>query len=215
VPKLRVHSIAVSLDGFMAGPDQDLEHPMGVGGERLHPWVFDTRFGRRMIGQDGGTTGTDNEFLERGDANIGATIIGRNMFGPVRGAWPDDAWRGLWGDDPPYHVPVFVLTHHPRAPIKMAGGTTFHFVTDGILNALERAMKAANGLDVRVGGGVSTIRQYLTARLVDEMHLAISPILLGAGESLFSGIDMPSLGYQCVEHVATPNATHVVIKKVK
>ncbi len=166
-----------------------------------------------MYGQDGGTTGVDDDFAARGFANVGAWIMGRNMFGPVRGDWPDESWKGWWGDNPPYHCPVFVLTHHPRAPITMEGGTTFHFVTDGIHAALKRALEAANGRDVRVGGGVATIRQYLQAGLIDEMHLAVSPVLLGAGENLFAGLDLPKLGYQRSEHVSTPSATHVVLTK--
>lgn len=179
----------------------------------LHRWVFTTPTFQKMLGKDGGTPGIDEDFAARGFANLGAWILGRNMFGPVRGPWLDDNWKGWWGDNPPYHVPVFVLTDHPRASIEMSGGTTFHFVTDGIHAALERAVAAANGKDVRLGGGVSTIRQYLRAGLVDEMHLAVSPILLGAGENLFEGIDAPKLGYQCNEGVSSPNATHFVIKK--
>jgi dihydrofolate reductase len=195
--KLRVHGFAISLDGYGAGPDQGLDNPLGVGGIALHEWVFPTRTFRQMSGQDGGTTGIDDEFAVRGFANIGAWIMGRNMFGPVRGPWPDDTWRGWWGDNPPYHVPVFVLTNHPRASITMDGGTTFHFVTDGVDAALKRATEAAN---LRVG-------------LIDEMHLAVAPILLGSGEHLFAGIDTPKLGYQRTEHVATPNATHVVLTR--
>jgi dihydrofolate reductase len=211
--KLRVHGFSVSLDGYGAGPNQDLDNPLGVGGRALHEWAFATRTFQRMHGGDGGSTGTDDEFAARGFRNIGAWILGRNMFGPVRGPWPDENWKGWWGDDPPYHTPVFVLTNHPRASLAMRGGTTFHFVTDGIHAALERARHAANGQDVRLGGGVATIRQYLCARLVDEMHLAISPVLLGFGEHLLAGIDAPQLGYECTEHVSTPNATHVVITK--
>jgi dihydrofolate reductase len=213
MPKLCVRSFSLSLDGYGAGPDQDLDNPLGVGGGALHEWAFATRTFRRMFGGTGGTTGIDEDFAARGFANIGAWILGRNMFGPVRGPWPDDAWKGWWGDNPPYHMPVFVLTHHPRASIIMSGGTTFHFITDGIHAALERAVDAAHGQDIRLGGGVATIRQYLRAALVDEMHLAISPVLLGSGESLLEGIDLPKLGYQRTEHVPTPNATHVVITK--
>jgi dihydrofolate reductase len=213
--KLRVESFTISLDGFGAGPDQDLDHPMGVGGNALHKWAFTTQTFQHMFGNDGGATGTDDDFAIRGFTNIGAWILGRNMFGPIRGPWPDENWKGWWGNNPPYHVPVFVLTNHPRESFTMEGGTTFHFVTDGITSGLERAMKAANGMDVRLGGGVSTLRQYLSARLVDEMHLAVSPVLLCTGENLFAGIDLPSLGDQCVEQVATANATHVVIKKAK
>jgi len=212
--KLRVESFAISVDGFGAGPDQSLENPLGVGGGALHEWAFATRtFQKQVFGGEGGETGVDDDFAARGFRNVGAWILGRNMFGPARGPWPDDQWKGWWGDNPPYHVPVFVLTHHAREPIPMAGGTTFHFVTDGIHRALERARDAAKGLDIRIGGGVATIRQYLRAGLVDEMHIAISPVFLGAGESLFAGIDMPALGYRCVEHVGTPRATHVVLKK--
>ncbi len=211
--KLRVNCFAVSIDGFGAGPEQTLENPMGVGGMALHEWVFSTRMVQRMhFGNAGGATGVDNDFAERGFENVGAWILGRNMFGPVRGAWPDDKWKGWWGDDPPYHVPVFVLTHYPRASIEMKGGTTFHFVTEGIDVALARAREAANGKDVRLGGGTATVREYLRARLIDELHLAISPVLLGRGESLFAGIDLPKLGYRRTEHVATPAATHVVFR---
>jgi len=211
--KLRVHCFSISLDGYGAGADQSLDNPLGVGGKALHEWVVATRTFRRMSGQDGGSTGIDDEFTARSFANVGAWILGRNMFGPIRGPWSDDAWKGWWGDSPPYHTPVFVLTNHPRAPISMQGGTTFHFVTDGIHAALKRAAEAANGQDVRLGGGVATIQQYLRAGRVDEMHLAIAPILLGAGEQLLAGIDAPKLGYQCVEHVPTPNVTHVVLAK--
>jgi dihydrofolate reductase len=212
--KLRVASFAISVDGFGAGPDQSLDNPLGVGGVALHEWAFATRtLQKRVLGAEAGETGIDDDFAARGFRNIGAWILGRNMFGPVRGPWPDDQWKGWWGDNPPYHVPVFVLTHHARESIPMAGGTTFHFVTDGIHRALERARDAANGLDVRVGGGVATIRQYLRAGLIDEMHIAISPVFLGSGESLFAGIDMPAFGYRCVEHVGTQRATHVVLKK--
>jgi dihydrofolate reductase len=213
MPKLRVHGFSISLDGYGAGPNQDVDNPLGVGGAALHQWAFATRTFRRMFGADGGSTGTDDEFAARGFANIGAWILGRNMFGPVRGPWPDESWKGWWGDDPPYHVPVFVLTHHPRASFAMSGGTTFHFVTNGIHAALERALEAAGGRDVRLGGGVATIRQYLSAELIDEMHLAVAPVLLGAGEHLFAGLDAPKLGYECVENVSTPKATHVVIAR--
>jgi dihydrofolate reductase len=213
--RLRVESFSISLDGFGAGPNQSLEHPLGVGGHALHKWAFTTRTFQQMFGNDGGATGVDNDFAVRGFTNVGAWILGRNMFGPIRGPWPDENWKGWWGNNPPYHTQVFVLTNHPRESFTMEGDTTFHFVTDGIRSALEGATKAAKGLDVRLGGGVSTIRQYLSARLVDEMHIAISPVLLGAGESLFAGIDVPSLGYQCVEQVATSHATHVIIKRVK
>jgi len=215
MPKVRVESFSISIDGFGAGPNQDLANPLGTGGRKLHEWAFTTRTFQRMFGNEGGAMGIDDDFAARGFSNIGAWILGRNMFGPVRGPWPDENWRGWWGDDPPYHVPVFVLTHHPRKSIIMSGGTTFHFVTDGISNALLRARDAAGGRDVRVGGGVATIRQFLRDGLIDEMHLAVAPMLLGSGEHLFSGIDLPSLGYQCVEHAATPNATHVVFRKTR
>ena len=215
MPKLRVHGFSISLDGYGAGPNQAVNNPLGVGGGALHEWAFATRTFRHMFGAEGGSTGTDDEFAARGFRNIGAWILGRNMFGPVRGPWPDEDWKGWWGDNPPYHVRVFVLTHHPRASFTMSGGTTFHFVTDGIHNALERAIDAAGDQDVRLGGGVATIQQYLSAGLIDEMHLAMAPVLLGAGEHLLAGIDAPQLGYECAEHVATRNATHVVIAKRK
>jgi dihydrofolate reductase len=211
--RLRVQSFSISIDGFGAGPNQSLEHPMGIGGMSLHEWAFATRTFRQMFGSEGGSTGVDDEFARRGFANLGAWILGRNMFGPVRGPWPDDQWRGWWGDEPPYHVPVFVLTHHARPSIEMKGGTIFHFVTDGIHAALERAREAAGGKDVRLGGGVATIRAYLRAHLIDELHLAVSPVLLGSGEALFAGIDLPSLGFRVSEHVATPLATHVVLTR--
>jgi dihydrofolate reductase len=210
--KLKVQCFSVSLDGYGAGPNQSLQHPLGERGMELHQWFLGTRTFQRMLGDETkGADGPDEDFAARGFENIGAWILGRNMFGPVRGPWPDDSWKGWWGDEPPYHVPVFVLTHHARAPLEMKGGTTFYFVTDGIEAALDRARRAAGGKDVRLGGGVSTIRQYLTAGLVDEMHLAIAPVLLGAGEALFTGIDLPALGFRCTEHVPTQAATHVVL----
>jgi dihydrofolate reductase len=216
MPKLRVQSFSISLDGYGAGPGQSLENPMGVGGMALHQWVFPTRTLQKMLfGKEGGTTGPDDDFAARGIANLGAWILGRNMFGPVRGPWPDDTWKGWWGDNPPYHVPVFVLTNHPRASITMAGGTTFHFVTDGIEAALKRATEAAGGKDIRLGGGVATIREYLNAGLIDEMHLAISPVLLGVGEHLLGGIDLTRQGFECTEHVPTASATHVVLTRRK
>jgi dihydrofolate reductase len=211
--KLRVHAFTISLDGYGAGVLQSLENPLGVGGMSLHPWMIGTRTFQKMIGNEGGATGVDDDFAARGLANVGAWILGRNMFGPVRSAWPDETWKGWWGANPPYHTPVFVLTHYGRPSIAMEGGTTFHFVTGGILEALKRATDAAEGEDVRLGGGVSTIRQYLRERLVDEMHLAISPVLLGSGEHLLGGIDLLTLGYECAEHVPTAQATHVVLRK--
>jgi dihydrofolate reductase len=211
--KLRVHCFGLSIDGFGAGPNQDLENPLGVGGEDLHQWFFPTRVFRAMTGQADGTTGVDNDFAQRGFDGIGAWIMGRNMFGPIRGDWPDDGWKGWWGENPPYHTPAFVLTHHPRPSIQMEGGTTFHFVTDGIHAALERAREAAGGKDVRIGGGAATVRQYLQAGLVDELHVAIAPVVLGGGESLFMGIDLLKLGYRLAEHVTTPAATHVVLTR--
>jgi dihydrofolate reductase len=211
--RLRVHSFGISIDGYGAGPTQDLANPLGVGGTALHEWFFATRTFQRMHGPDGGATGIDDDFAARGFDNVGAWILGRNMFGPVRGPWPDDTWKGWWGDNPPYHTPVFVLTNHPRPSITMEGGTVFHFVTDGIMSALNRAIEAAQGQDIRLGGGVVTIRQYLQAGLIDEMHLAISPVLLGSGEHLLAGIDAAKLGYRCTEHVATANATHVVLTR--
>ena len=212
-PRLRVHAFAISVDGYGAGPDQSLENPLGVGGVGLHEWAFATRTFRQMFGQEGGATGIDDRFAARGFQDIGAWILGRNMFGPIRGPWPDESWRGWWGDNPPYHVPVFVLTHHPRAPIVMAGGTIFHFVTDGIEAALSRAIEAAAGKDIRLGGGVATIREYLVAGLVDEMQLAIAPVLLGSGEHLFAGLDMKRLGYAPTEHIAGEKATHIVLTR--
>jgi dihydrofolate reductase len=213
VTRLRIHCFSVSADGFAAGPDQSLQNPMGVGGMALHEWVFPTRTFCRMLGKEGGSTGVDEQFAARGFEGIGAWILGRHMFTPSRGAWPDDGWRGWWGDEPPYHCPVFVLTHHPRAPIEMQGGTTFHFVTDGLHDALERARAASGGRDVRLGGGASTVRQALEARLVDEMHLAISPVVLGRGEPLFAGLDLPALGYERTQHVLTDAAMHLVFGK--
>ena len=211
--KLRVNSFSVSLDGYGAGTSQSVQNPLGIGGENLHHWVLGTRTFRQLFGNEGGSTGVDDDFARRGFANVGAWILGRNMFGPVRGAWPDDSWKGWWGDEPPYHCEVFVLTHHPRKSFAMQGGTTFHFVTGGIEEALTRARKAAAGKDVRLGGGVATIRQYLSARLIDELHLAFAPVLLGTGESLFGDIDLHALGYELTERVATPDATHVVLAK--
>jgi dihydrofolate reductase len=212
--KLRVESFTISLDGFGAGPRQDLNNPLGVGGTDLHGWAIPTRtFQKKVFGGDGGEGGIDEDFAARGFQNVGAWIMGRNMFGPIRGPWPDENWRGWWGDRPVYQVPVFVLTNHARPPLVMDGGTTFHFVTEGIAVALERARAAAAGKDVRLGGGVSVIRQYLSQRLVDEMHIAIAPVLLGAGERLFDGIDLRALGYACTTHVGSPRATHIVLSR--
>ena len=211
--KLRVNCFGVSADGFGSGLNQSLQNPIGEGGMALHEWAFKTRTFQKMFGNEGGATGSDDDFAAHGFANVGAWILGRNMFGPVRGPWPDDSWKGWWGTNPPYHVPVFVLTHHPRASITMEGGTTFHFVTDGIHAALERARDAGQGRDVRVGGGVETIRQYLRAGLVDEMHLVMAPAVLGRGEALLAGIDLPALGFERSEYVGTPNAMHLVLTK--
>jgi dihydrofolate reductase len=209
--RVRVESFSISLDGYGAGPDQSRENPLGVGGADLHEWAIPTRtFQRVLFGADSGTSGVDEEFAARGFHNIGAWILGRNMFGPIRGPWPDASWRGWWGDKPPYHVPVFVLTHHARESLPMEGGTTFHFVTGGIREALDRARRAANGKDVRIGGGVSVIQQYLREGLIDEMHVAIAPCVLGAGERLFEGVDLKALGYRCAQHVPSEKATHVV-----
>lgn len=211
--RLRVQSFTISLDGLGAGPDQDVDTPLGRGGERLHGWFLPTRTFQRTHGDGDGTTGIDDDFAARGFDNLGAWIMGRNMFGPVRGPWPDGSWRGWWGPNPPYHVPVFVLTHHARDPLEMEGGTTFHFVTDGIESALEQAREAAGGRDIRIGGGVDTVRQYLVAGHIDDMHIAVSPVLLGSGEALLHGLDLPALGYEVTAHVASEAATHVVISK--
>src|SRR5215813_5901482 len=212
--KLVVRCFSVSADGYGAGPAQDIDNPTGVGGMKLHEWVLPTQFFQKMLfGKDGGTTGPDNDFAARGFENIGAWILGRNMFGPVRGLWPDESWKGWWGDEPPYHCDVFVLTHHPRAPLRMAGGTEFRFITDGIHAALEQASAAAGGRDVRVGGGVSTVRQYLQAGLIDELHLAMRPVLLGSGEHLLHGIDLRALGYECTKSVAGERATHLFLRR--
>jgi len=212
--KLRVESFTVSLDGFGAGPDQDLNHPLGVGGTALHGWALSTRtFQKHLFGNDGGAEGLDEDFAARGFQNIGAWILGRNKFGPVRGPWPDENWRGWWGESPVYHVPVFVLTHHARAPLVMQGGTTFHFVTEGIGAALAQAREAAGGRDVRVGGGANVIQQYLRQRLIDEMHIAIAPVLLGSGERLLEGVNLPALGYACTRCEHSELATHVVIAR--
>ncbi|WP_114240221.1 dihydrofolate reductase family protein [Dyella sp. C9] len=211
--KLRVQSFALSLDGYGAGLHQDLHNPIGVRGLELMDWFFNTRAWREMHGQEGGDTGIDHRMAMQGFDGIGAWILGRNMFGPVRGPWPDEQWKGWWGEEPPYHVPVFVLTHHARPPLPMKGGTVFHFVTDGIEAALQRARDAAGGKDVRLGGGVATVRQYLRAQLVDELHLAVRPVLLGRGEHLFDGLDLPALGYACAGSVAGERATHVMLRR--
>jgi dihydrofolate reductase len=211
--KLRVQSFAISIDGYGAGPDQDLQNPLGVNGPDLMEWFFPTRVWQRMHGHTDGETGVDNEMAELAFVNVGAWILGRNMFGPVRGPWPDESWKGWWGDEPPYHTPVFVLTHHARPPLTMAGGTEFRFVTEGIHAALDQARTAAGARDVRVGGGVSTIRQYLLGGLIDELHLAMRPVLLGTGEHLLNGIDLRALDYECEKSVAGERATHVFLRK--
>jgi dihydrofolate reductase len=211
--RLLVRSFGISIDGFGAGPRQDLSNPLGVNGPDLVDWLFHTRVWSEMHGKPGGEAGVDNRMAALGFDNIGAWILGRNMFGPVRGAWPDDSWKGWWGDEPPYHVPVFVLTHHARAPLEMKGGTTFHFVTGGIHEALAKAKDAAGGSDVRLGGGAATIRQYLEARLIDDLHLVVRPVFLGDGEQLLAGLDMRSLGYEVAEHVAGERAMHVFARR--
>ena len=211
--KVRVNAFSISLDGYGAGPHQDIDNPLGRHGTTLHQWFHPTRTFQHMLGKDTGTTGIDDDYAKRGLANLGAWIMGRNMFTPLRGEWPDESWKGWWGDNPPYHVPVFVLTHHPRRPVEMDGGTVFHFVTDGMDTALARAKQAAGDRDIRIGGGVATIRQFLTARLIDEMHLVVAPVLLGGGEHLLAGLDLPQLGYNVTEHAASGEATHVVLSK--
>ena len=211
--KLKVQSFGMSLDGFSAGPNQSLENPLGVGGPEIMSWFFPTKVFRSMLGMEDGETGIDNQIAEKGKTGIGAWILGRNMFGPIRGPWPDDNWKGWWGEEPPYHVPTFVLTHYAREPVMMKGNTEFRFVTDGIHSALEQARAAAGDKDIRVGGGVQTIRQYLTAGLIDEMHLAVRPLLLGRGENLLSGLDMRSLGYEVADSFTGERATHVIIRK--
>ncbi len=211
--RVRVHNFTISLDGYGAGPRQTRETPLGVGGEELHAWFIPTRAFQSIIGKPGGLTGVDDDIAARAGVGVGAYVMGRNMFGPIRGPWPDDAWRGWWGKNPPYHSPVFVLTHHARSPIEMEGGTVFHFVTGGAREAMDRAKAAARGKDVQVGGGVSTVRQYLEAGLIDELHVAIAPRLLGSGEHLLQGLDLTALGYECTSHVPTAAATHVVLTK--
>jgi len=214
VARVRVESFTISLDGYGAGPSQDINNPLGVGGGDLHQWLIPTRtFQRALFGKEGGTTGVDDDFAARGFQNVGAWILGRNMFGPVRGPWPDMNWKGWWGDNPPYHFPVFILTHHARSPIEMEGDTTFHFIPGGIREALDRAREAAGGLDVRIGGGANTIQQYLREGLIDELHVAIAPVLLGGGERLFEGVDLRASGYECIQFMASEKATHVVLRR--
>jgi len=211
--KVKVAAFSVSLDGFGAGLEQSLGNPLGVRGEELHPWIVTTKMFHRMGNKDGGTEGVDNDFAEKSMQNIGAWIMGRNMFGPVRGTWMDNEWKGWWGEQPPYHVPVFVLTHHARKPIEMKGGTTFHFITGGIHVAMQEARKVTNGKDIRIGGGVSTIRQFLQAGYIDEIHIAVSPVFLGSGEHLFSGLDMSALGFNKVQKINGEEATHIILTK--
>ncbi len=213
--KVKVSAFSVSLDGYGAGPDQTSEYPLGKRGEELHEWLFPTRMFQNMYGNGGGTEGTDNDFAEKSFENIGSWIMGRNMFGPVRGPWENDEWKGWWGENPPYHVPVFVLTNHARESVSMKGGTVFHFITDGIESALEKARSAANGKDIRIGGGTSTIRQYLQAGYIDEMHLAFAPVFLGTGEHLFAGIDLPGLGFTEIQTTYGKGSMHVILKKNK
>lgn len=211
--KIRVQSFGLSIDGYGAGPDQSLQHPLGVNGPELMEWFVHTRTWRKMQGQSGGETGTDDRLAEQGMSGLGAWILGRNMFGPIRGPWPDDEWQGWWGDEPPYHTPVFVLTHHARPRLTMKGGTVFHFVTDGIQSALQQARAAAGDRDIRIGGGVSTVRQYLAEGLIDELHLAVRPVLLGKGEHLMHGLDLRASGYEVVERIDGERATHVMLRK--
>jgi dihydrofolate reductase len=211
--KVRVASFSISLDGFGAGPRQDLQNPLGARGPEIFAWFFQTEAWTKMHGESGGGRGVDNDFAMRSFENVGAWILGRNMFGPVRGPWPDESWKGWWGEEPPYHTPVFVLTHHARAPLEMKGGTTFYFVSDGTESALKQAKEVARGKDVRIGGGVATIRQYLTAGLIDEMHLAMSPVLMGEGEALFAGINLHQFSFVVERVVAGENATHVLIRR--
>jgi len=211
--KVRVGAFSVSVDGFGAGPEQSLDDPLGKNGREVHGWFFPTRFFQTMIGKEDGETGIDNDFGTRAMSGFGAFILGRNMFGPIRGDWPDEDWKGWWGNNPPYHAPTFILTHHPRDPIVMEGGTTFYFVTDGIESALKQARAAAGSKDVKIGGGVSTVRQYLRAGAIDELHFAVSPVFLGRGEAMFEGIDLPALGYRVTEKVPTEFATHIVLAR--
>jgi dihydrofolate reductase len=211
--RVRVGGFSISLDGFGAGPEQSLEHPLGRGGRELHRWLFGTRFFQSMIGKEGGSEGLDQAYAHRSMDGFGAFILGRNMFGPIRGPWPDESWKVWWGVNPPYHAPTFVLTHYPRDPIEMEGGTTFIFVTEGIEAALEQARAAAGDLDVKIGGGVETVRQYLRGGLIDELHFALSPVVLGQGEAMFAGIDLPALGFRVTEHQASEHATHIVLAR--
>lgn len=211
--KIKVMAFSISLDGYGAGPSQNLENPLGLNGKEVHAWMFETKWFKKMTGQDGGTEGIDNEFVEKSFENVGAEIMGRNKFGPIRGPWKDDEWKGWWGEEPPFHTPVFVLTHHERKSFKMKGNTEFHFVTDGIESALEKAKEAAGGKDIRIGGGVSTIRQFLQAGYIDEMQFAISPIFLGSGENLFSGIDIPKLGFNKIQRIIGEGTTHIILTK--
>ena len=211
--RVRVESFSISLDGYGAGPNQSVENPLGIGGEALHDWIVSSRSWRQHHGMEDGTEGVDSDFAARSHRGVGAWIMGRNMFGPIRGPWPDTDWKGWWGDEPPFHGPVFVLTHHPRPAQEMDGGTTFHFVTGGIDEALDQARQAANGKDVQISGGAGTIQQYLRSGLIDELHIAISPVVLGGGERLFEGVDLPALGYECVEFAGSEKAAHVVLKR--
>jgi dihydrofolate reductase len=213
VTRFRVNAFGISMDGFGAGAEQSLDNPMGVGGLAMHGWAFETKTFRAMHGGEGGSTGVDEEFAARSFENVGAWILGRNMFGPVRGSWGNESWKGWWGDEPPYHVPVFVLTHYPRPPLEMKGGTTFYFVTEGIEEAAKSAAAAAGGKDVRIGGGVSTIQQYLRAGVIDEMHLVVSPVLLGAGEKFFGNLDLVKAGFRVTQHVMSERVMHVVMEK--
>ncbi|ANK86232.1 MULTISPECIES: dihydrofolate reductase family protein [unclassified Rhizobium] len=211
--KVRVAGFSVSVDGFGAGPEQSLNDPLGKRAPEMFQWFFHTRTFRAMMGKDDGSTGIDEDYASRAMANFGAFILGRNMFGPIRGEWPDDAWKGWWGPNPPYHAPTYILTHYPREPLVMEGGTTFHFVTGGIHQALDQAKAAAGDKDVKIGGGVATVRQYLQAGLIDELHFAVSPVVLGKGEAMFAGIDLPALGFRVTEHVASEKTTHLVLAK--
>jgi dihydrofolate reductase len=213
MPRLLVRNYSISLDGYGAGPHQDLDNPLGIGGAQLHEWIFATRSGSQMIGREGGSEGLDDAFFSERASGVGATIMGRNMFGPIRGPWEKSEWTGWWGEDPPFHHSVFVLTHHPRPPIEMQGGTTFHFIDGGIEAALSEASEAAGDRDVLLGGGAATIRQYLRASLIDEMNLAIVPVLLGSGERLFDDLGSSTGDYRCVEHVSSPTVTHVRIAR--